>query len=131
MQQLLETVVGENSATFYLGGYGNFDSFAFACARKYQRSYPNITLAFVTPYISLAYQEKHLRIYETEYDMIIYPPIEHVLPKFAIVSRNKWMAEQADAVIAFVNREWGGAYTMYKHAIRKHKRVFNLAEMPV
>ena len=48
----LEEKVGDSSADIYLGGYGNFDAFAYGCCKKYQESHPNISLVFVTPYLS-------------------------------------------------------------------------------
>ena len=84
-------------------------------------------MAFVTPYVNPAYQK--MRACEKEYDVIVFPPIENVPPKFAISARNKWMVEQSDAVVAFVNHDWGGAYATYRHAQRRSKEVFNLAEI--
>ena len=45
-----------NKVEFYLGGYGNFDSFALKCARKYcarkyKEKHPNTKLVFITPYL--------------------------------------------------------------------------------
>ena len=48
--------------------------------------------------------------------------------KFAISYRNKYMVETADYVIAYVSRAFGGAYMTYRHAKRKGKEIFNLAD---
>ena len=126
IQLLLEKLVGEKTVTFYLGGYGNFDAFACSCAKRYQQSHSEAILAFVTPYRNEEYQKT--RVFKKEYDIVIFPPIENVPPKFAIFARNKWMVEQADIVIASVDHDWGGAYATYLHAKRKNKVIFNLAE---
>jgi len=44
--------IGDKPAEIYLGGYGNFDDFAYSCCKKYQKCHPNISLVFVTPYIT-------------------------------------------------------------------------------
>ncbi len=115
-----ESTVGAQNVEFFLGGYGGFDSFAYVCAKKYKLSHKNAMLMYVTPYLD--------RIVDKIYDDIIYPPIENVPFRFAISHRNKWMAEQADIVICYVIREYGGAYQTYVHAKRKGKTIFNLAD---
>lgn len=45
-----ETHVGDSPAQMYLGGYGEFDSFALRCCRKYRETHPQIKLVLVSPY---------------------------------------------------------------------------------
>ena len=56
----LEEKIGDQPADLYLGGYGDFDSFAYDCCRKYQETHPMVSLVFVTPYLDVEYQKKHL-----------------------------------------------------------------------
>lgn len=121
---LLEEKIGERDAELYLGGYGGFDAFAEKCGREYQRTHPNTKLIFVTPYMT----ENRLVDAKLRYDDVIYPELERVPPRFAISHRNKWMAEKADCVIAYVNHAWGGAYQTYQHAKKKQKEICNLTE---
>ena len=106
---LLEERVGDQAVEFYLGGYGKFDSFAYTCARKYKETHPKATLVFVTPYITESYQKNHLECQKTQYDSILYPSIEKVPPRYAILCRNQYMVEKADLLIAWVDHNWGGA----------------------
>ena len=80
----LEEKVGHQSADMYLGGYGEFDNFAYKCCKKYKETHPNISLVFVTPYLTLDYQRNHLGDKERNYDFIIYPEIEDKPKRFAI-----------------------------------------------
>ena len=57
------------------------------------------------------------------YDEIIYPEIESVPPRYAIIKRNKWMVEKADCIIVYVNRRFGGAYTALKHGVNKKRKL--------
>ena len=125
----LEEKVGDKPADMCLGGYGDFDSFAYDCCKKYKETHPNVLLLFITPYMTVEYQQNHLEYQKTRYDDIIYPEIEDKLPRFAISYRNKWMVEKADYVVAYVDHDWGGAYTTYKHAKRKGKFIFNLGKL--
>ena len=62
-------------------------------------------------------------------DTSIYPPIENVPLKFAISKRNEWMMTNADIIIAFVNRGYGGAYKSLQAAKRRKKKIINICEL--
>ncbi len=55
------------------------------------------------------------------YDTIVYPEIESKPIRLAITYRNKWMIENADYVVAYVNHNWGGAYRSYVYAKNSRK----------
>ena len=57
-----------------------------------------------------------------------YPEIENKPKRYAITYRNRYMAEKADYVIAYVSHGWGGAYATYMYAKRREKEIFNLAD---
>ena len=126
---LLEKTVGDNPADMFLGGYGGFDSFAYEVCKKYKASHPSVSLIFVTPYITEQYQKNHLEFIKNMYDSIIYPEIENKPKRFAVFYRNRYMVEKADIVIACVSNTWGGAYTTYKYAVSKQKRIFNITNI--
>ncbi len=125
---LFSELIGDGYAELYLGGYGSFDAFARKCGRKYQTTHPNTRLIFVTPYITESYQKTHLNYNRNLYDEIIYPSLEEKPLRFAISYRNRWMAEKADCIIAYVTHEWGGAYKTYEYAKRMQKQIFNIAQ---
>ena len=89
VMDFLEKNVGNEPADFYLGGYGNFDNFAYDCCQKYKQRHSNVSLIFVTPYITIEYQKRRLENLEKLYDGIIYPEIEEKPLKFAILYRNR------------------------------------------
>lgn len=126
--QFLEEKVGNNYTDFYLGGYGNFDNFAYECCLEYKKTHPNVSLVFVTPYLTLEYQKNHLNYKKDLYDLIIYPEIEDKPLKFAITYRNRWMIDKADYVISGVSHPWGGAYKTYQYAKRKKKTIYSVTD---
>ena len=125
---ILENVLRNECAEFYLGEYGNFDSFAYGCSKKFKERHPTTKLIFITPYIGDHYQKNGAEYQADRFDLVLYPGIENVPPKYAITHRNSWMATQADIVIAYVTHKYGGAYTMYRYAKGKKKKVYNIAE---
>ena len=128
---LLTELIGDSPAELYLGGYGAFDEFARKCGTKYREAHPNTKLIFITPYITDNYQKNHLDHNKKLYDEIVYPSLENKPLRFDISCRNKWMVEQADHVIAYITRGWGGAYQTYKHAQRKKKSLFNISDVEI
>ena len=125
----LEKNVGDAPVQMYLGGYGGFDEFAYSCCKRYKENHPKASLVFVTPYITLEYQKKHLERLKSLYDIILYPEIEDKPKRFAIYYRNKFMVESADFVITYVVHRYGGAYTAYNLAKRCEKNIFNLGKV--
>ncbi len=125
----MEMQIGDMKAELFLGGYGEFDSFAYQCCKKYKEIHSNVSIVFVTPYITIEYQKNHLREMQDKYDYIIYPEIEDKPKRFAITYRNRYMIDNADIVISYIDHDWGGAYKTYKYAQSKGKPIINLAEM--
>ena len=62
-------------------------------------------------------------------DTSIYPPIENVPPKFAILKRNEWMMANADLIITYVKHNYGGAYRSLQVAKRKRKKIININDL--
>ena len=116
---LLESLVGDEPVEFFLGEYGGFDRFAATCAKAFRRHHPRAKLIWVVAYPST-------NVDNDGFDLILYPPIEHIPPRFAIYHRNRWVAEQADILIAYVSHSFGGAYEMYRHAKKNRKEIYNL-----
>lgn len=97
--------------------------------QRNKKEIQNCEIIFVTPYITPSQQNKIKYLIDTKlYDDTIYPPLEDVLPRFAITKRNEWMIDKADVIVAFVNHEYGGAYKTLKYAQRKKKRIINLSK---
>lgn len=131
MLSFFESFIGDECTKLYLSGYGNFDQFAYSCGKEYQSTHPNVELVFVTPYLNEKYQKNKLAHVTSGYDAVIYPELECVPPRIAIVRRNQWMVEHADFLVAYITRRFGGAYTTYQYAMKKKKAIFLLSDMPI
>ena len=119
----IEKLITTQGATeFLLGGYGKFDTMAASVVKELKDKYPQIISTLVIPYINRDYNK-------LLYDNSVYPPIENVPGKFAILKRNEWMIQSADFVIAYVKHSWGGASTTLNFAKRKKKIIFNIADI--
>ena len=124
--RILEILENEHAdeITFYLGGYGAFDSTALECSKTYKKAHPNSKVVLITPYP----HSKNLEYANDIFDEVVYPELEHVPPKFAILKRNEWMIDNSDVVVAFVKQDFGGAYKALEYARRRKKAIVNIAE---
>ena len=126
LKQLLIKEIRKNpTCKFYLGGYGDFDSLCLRTLRELKKEFQSIELIFITPYIDKNYSKLEFAKYH--YDDVIFPPIESVPRKFAILKRNEWMVDSTDLVIAYVKYSWGGAAKTLEYAKRKKVPIINIA----
>ena len=117
----LRSLSAQGTHTFYLGGYGDFDLLAANVLHELKPEYPELESILILPY-----PDRQVDV--SLYDGTIYPPLENVPKRFAISHRNRWMVDQADMVIAYVDHDWGGAEKTLAMAQKKKLPIINLAE---
>lgn len=116
LQDVLVSLISDGADTFYLGGYGAFDSLAFTVLKNLKKTYPHIRIVLVLAYLNR-------NIDASGYDVTLYPALEKTPPRFAISKRNEKMVDMADTVVAYVTHNWGGAAKTLQYAERKKKNV--------
>lgn len=129
LKNAIETAITEQSIkTFYVGDRGNFDRQASGCVLAMKKKYPHIRLVLILPYFTNKLNE-YKEIYESQYDDIIIPSIlDGVHPKGAITKRNRWMVDESELIIAYITRDYGGAYNTVKYAKKRNKRIINISK---
>ena len=107
---------------FLLGGYGNFDILAAKLVKTIKEKNPNIKSTLVLPYLD--------RKYDLDlYDGTIYPKLETIPKRFAILKRNEFMVvDMSSTIIAYVLHSWGGAAKTLNYAVKKNKAIINIAK---
>ena len=113
-----EKLIEQGAASFYLGGYGDFDILAASVLKSQKRQHPQIQRILVLAYLGT-------RQDVSDYDGTLYPPLEAVPRRFAIPRRNRWMVDAADVVVACVLHDWGGAAATLRYARQKGKRIIS------
>lgn len=109
----------------YIGRNGEFDIYAATIVKRVQSAMGKDNNEFICV---LPYPEKDIEYYECYYDNVMIPEcIGKTHPKGAITKRNRWMVEQANLFVCYVEREEGGAYTALKYAKKLGKDIINLA----
>ena len=118
LTNVTERLILQGTTTFYLGGYGEFDSLAASVLREHKKRYPQVELVLVLAYFPSTKDT-------SGYDATVYPPLETVPQRFAICCRNRWMVNAADVVVSCVLHDWGGAASTLRYAKQKKKKVIS------
>ena len=120
----LKEIIGDIQVEFFVGYYGNFETFGIRCAKEIKKHNQNAKITFVTPYL-----KNDLQI-QDYIDEVVYPEIESVPPKFAIIKRNEWVIDKSDLIIFYMEFTSKKTYDFYLYAKKKNKNVINLALLP-
>ena len=119
LRDAIRELIKQGADTFYVGNQGQFDAMVRGALRLLQAEHPHIRYSVVLAYLPTEKQE-----FEVLSDTM-YPEIEGH-PKFAIQRRNKWMIDQSDECLCYIDHTWGGAYKFAQMAKRRGLAVINL-----
>ena len=117
---LIDLIENKNATVFYVGNHGNFDVMVRRQLEDLSQTYP------ITYSVVLAYLPTEKNKYDNLTNTIYPEGLENVPKRFAISYRNKWMIQQADTVVSYVIRTYGGAAQFKELAERLDKTVFEL-----
>ena len=123
---ILDLIRSKGVDEFWLGGYGDFDHLAFEVLRSIKKEHPTITRSLALAYLPTNQEDYDWK--KSSYDHVFCPEgIEEGPLRFAICRRNKWLAQNADFVVCYVDTQSGGAYQAVRIAKSAGKTIINLA----
>lgn len=115
-EELIDLITNKGCDKFYVGNNGDFDRIALRVLKELSENYSMVY------HVVLAYIDSG-KGYE---DISIYPEgLEFVNKRFAISSRNRWMVDNSDYVLCYVQYS-GGAEQALKRARAQGKKVINI-----
>lgn len=121
-------LVAERGVTeFMVGNYGAFDRMARSAVHRVKRAFPTVKISLVLPYLTKEIKENQ-KYYEQNYDNIIIGSAPDAMPKYKIISCNRFMADNSDFMICCINHTYGGAYLTYKYA-KNRTEIVNLGSV--
>lgn len=123
--EIINCVENMGITDFLLGGYGGFDITCARFLRELKPIYPQIKSYLVLAYLDKKFDDMDKDYIKKTYDDLLFPPIENVPKRFAIVKRNEWIVNNSDYIMFYVNHSWGGACKMLKYANKKKKDYIN------
>lgn len=122
---LLDLIQTKLYVKFYIGRNGEFDMFTASVVKRVQKAFGDDNSEMI---LVLPYHGKDIEYYEQYYDSIMIPEcVWRIHPKGAITNRNRWMVEECDLFICYVEHESEGAYNALKYARQLGKEIINLA----
>ena len=120
--QIIELIEKDNVDCFLVGEEGRFDRIVQRALYEIRKKRTNIFCFVVKAYYD---PNKKEDLYSLE---SIYPDSLTDVPKrFAIDKRNQYMIERSQVVVVYVRTSIGGASKFMNEALRKNKKVINLA----
>lgn len=117
---ITELIEEHRVSEFYFGCEGDFDRMVKRTLLSIQKEHEHIRVTAVLAYLDKKYDDLP--------DSVFPEKLEGVPPRFAIHRRNRIMVDMSDFVIVYVSGCCGGAFDAMRYALRKDKRVINLAE---
>lgn len=115
-------VKDERVLHFMVGNQGSFDAMVVRVLNELKKGIPDIAFDVVLAYMPGSGSNE-------TYDTVFPEGLENVPRRFAVYKRNLWMIEQSEIVVVCVTRPFGGAAKFAETAIKKGKRVINIAKM--
>ena len=126
-----DLILNHNVKEFWVGHYGNFDGCCSSIIRELQKTYTDIKLELVIPYITKGINE-YRELYYKDYDNILMADIPLTTPqRFQIIKGNEYVVDNSDYVICYIERHYGGAYRTFTYSRRKKKEIFNVSPRPI
>lgn len=119
---LIDLIENKNVTVFYVGNNGNFDTMVRRQLEDLSQTYP------ITYSVVLAYLPTEKNKYDNLTNTLYPEGLETVPKRFAISWRNKWMIQQSDIVVTYVNHSFGGASQFKEMAERQGKTVIELSD---
>lgn len=121
---VVELLRSKEYVEFYIGRNGEFDIIAASVIKSAQKTvdYNNSSIVLVLPY-----RVKDMEYYENYYDELTLPIEPKTHFKEAITKRNKWLVDNTDMLIAFVENSKGGAYQCLEYAKKAQIDFINIA----
>lgn len=115
---------------FLVGRNGDFDQCASSSVLRTRKNYrnDNSSLILVLPYLTAEYLNNKESFYNYYDNVEISYMASKAHLKSAMQIHNREMVDRADIIICYIENENGGACKTVKYAIKKEKKVINLAK---
>lgn len=126
-EAIVDLITDKGVSRFLVGAKGNFDRLVRRILWELE-SYYDFDYYVMQAYLPTV--KNRIALFPEEENKIMLPVgFEKVPPRYAIDYCNNYMLRDADFVITYVTRSFGGAAKFAQKAIRQKKTVMNLAEM--
>lgn len=118
---IMDLIENKGVQLFLVGDSGTFDRLVLSALKDLKKRYV-FEYQVCLSHMPASYESS----FSDDVPTVLPEGIENVFPRFGIDFRNKYMLNESDYVIAYVERPYGGAAKYVQMAKRKNKTVINL-----
>lgn len=130
ISQTLRRLIDEGIDEFWCCEQGTFDWICHKILLEVKKDYPFIQICCICAYNPSSYPKIRQDSMEKRYDYLIYnDEIANGANRFAIVRRNRYIAENVDVILCYIEHKNGGAYNAVKYAHKQGVKIINLGLM--
>ena len=127
VEEIIKNLIQEKEyVEFYIGRNGEFDIMVASVIKRAKRDFGDANNSLI---LVLPYPIANMDMMEKYYDEIYLPLNNKTHFKSAITKRNEWMVENSDLIVAYVERDFGGAFEALKYAKKHNKCVLNIKDL--
>ena len=128
LEGVLRVLIKEGANEFWVCNQGNFDWLSRIVTSRLQREFEHqIYLCFISAYSPAKFSDVKLKYLSARYEIDYPEEAAKGMPRFAIERRNQYIADKADYIVCYINRQSGGAYRAVERAVKHGKIVINIA----
>ena len=126
LNEAVRDLILQNVSEFWLGEQGSFDSLSRLVVKDLRKEFDWINLSIFPAYYPNNF--KFDWMYENDYGLMFPEEVAKAPPQVAILCRNEYIAKNADYIICYITRNYGGAYKAVEKARKYGKIIINIAE---
>ena len=127
ISQTIRRLIDEGIDEFWCCEQGNFDWICHKILLELKNEYTFIEICCVCAYNPSKYPKIRQDSLEKMYDYLIYnDEIANGPNRFAIVRRNRYIAENVDVILCYIENKTGGAFSAVKYAMNRDIKIINL-----
>lgn len=129
LEKTIRKLINKGIDEFWCCDQGNFDWIVRLVMLRLKEEYKHIYLCYISAYNPDKMSKTKQTWLEDKFE-IIYPyEVADGPPKFAIERRNKFIAQNTDIIICYINQNYGSAYKAVKLAQKYQKEIINLTNL--
>ena len=135
LKRVVENLINKGAKTFKVGAHGEFDNIAFYVCKKFLDKNSLINIDLVKSSIRQVIRKEEFGFVENSEASIkiVTYPIEEVYFKNQIITTNKFMVDDSDVIVCYVDMERrnSGAKKIVNYAKKQRKQIINIFEKVV
>ena len=127
LSEAARDLILQDVSEFWLCEQGAFDSLSHLVMKELRKEFDWIDLSIFPAYYPNNFKLDW--IYENDYGLMFPEEVAKAPPQVAILRRNEYIAKNADYIICYITRKYGGAYKAVEKARKYGKTIINIADM--